>query len=100
MKTLIVAAFVAVFFVSQAIAQPQCAPRAQVEYVLAGKYGERLQDEQMRDGIYLQVWANTESGSWSFVATDGRTSCLFTAGSDYNGETVDDIIIGLRGEPA
>ncbi len=81
---------VAVFVVSAAqqlhAQSPQhCAPRDQVVARLADKYGESRQAMGLgSNNAVMEVFANTEGGSWTITVTmaNGMT-CLIASGQAY-----------------
>lgn len=82
-------ALLAVFplFAVPALAQsPQhCAPRDQVVARLADKYGESRQAMGLgSNNAVMEVFANTEGGSWTVTVTmaNGMT-CLIASGQAY-----------------
>lgn len=84
MKTLIAAVLLAVAAVP-AVAQPNCKPRAEVVQHLESRYGESPQSMgMMGNGAYSEMWANLETGTWSFTITrpDGST-CIAVYGQGF-----------------
>jgi hypothetical protein len=77
----------AALFVHQAqAATAQCGPRAQIITVLTERFGEAPQSTGLAGtGAIMELFANAETGSWSFVLTltDGR-SCLMASGEGYD----------------
>jgi len=69
---------------SFAMAQANCAPRAFAEERLRNTFGEVIQSRGILRGAILEMWANTETGTWTAVVTtpDGR-SCVVAAGQDF-----------------
>lgn len=103
MKSIILAAALAAFPLV-ASAQPRCYPEPSVMMQLEMRYGETLQDEREApapDGsglmIHWQVWASEHSGTWTFLGAANGVACVFGAGGDYDGETVDDFLPDLHG---
>lgn len=58
----------ALAFATPAAAQT-CAPYDAVSAALASSYGETLQTRALaRSGYMLEIWANTETGTWTALA--------------------------------
>lgn len=69
-----------------AAAQGQnCGPRAQVVPYLAAQFGESVQSMGMAaNGQVAEVWANTETGSWTFTVTlPTGMICLMASGTSF-----------------
>lgn len=80
-------------------AAPQCALRAQVLETLAQTYGETRRAVGIAsDQTLMEVFASSETGSWSLTVTlpNGMT-CLVAAGQNY--ETVAEEL-PAKGSPA
>lgn len=92
--------FAAVILVAQnALAAPQCAERPQVLETLAQKYGETRRSMGISaDQTVMELFASTESGSWTLTVTlpTGMT-CLVAAGQNF--ETVAEEL-PAKGDPA
>jgi len=81
-------AAIAACFAVPATAQNQCAPHNTMMEQLADQYGEgRMSVALDNNGYLIEVYANTESGTWTAVLTtpDGE-ACIAAHGTDY--ETV------------
>jgi len=93
------AAALVVSLAMPALAQQQgspCAPREYMLQRLAGVYGEVLQAIMIATGNVVEIFANLETGTWSFVVTlPNGQSCLVGSGVAY--ENVDDDL-GPKGE--
>ncbi len=78
--------FAAVILAAQnTLAAPQCALRADVLETLAQTYGETRRAVGIAsDQTVMEVFASTETGSWSLTVTlpNGMT-CLVAAGQHY-----------------
>jgi hypothetical protein len=89
-------------FASPAQAASNCLPIWRMTFVLVMRYGEHEVDRkvvthQSKPGveILLQVWANTDTGTWTYTGTgsDGH-GCVYASGSKYSNLTVDDLLLG------
>lgn len=75
-----------------------CGPTPFLIYQLVERYGERVQDVYERPHksvpdvtIIYEVWANPETGTWTFTGRgpDG-VLCVFAVGEDYAGQRARD----------
>lgn len=70
----------------------QCAPAASVLATHLGtQYGEALSGSGVANGGggLIQVYANTESGTWTIAITvPGGLTCILSAGEGWSTETV------------
>lgn len=67
-------------------AQAPCAEKGRVHERLSQVYGETLQSHGLSAGGYmLEIWGNTETGSWSVVRVlpDGM-ACLVDLGQAFS----------------
>ncbi len=97
MKIVAAAAFAASLAVP-AWAQTVCSPREMVIDKLVGNYGETVQVVGLgTDGVFVEVWANDETGTWTIVVTrvDGL-ACPIASGHSY--ESISPT--GPKGDPA
>ncbi len=84
MKNVVLAAL-ALSMPVAANAQQQCAPREAVIEMLADQYGESRHVIGMtEDGLVMEVFGNTDSGTWTLTITrpDGLT-CFVAAGQSF-----------------
>lgn len=68
-------------------ATPQCGPRDSVTAHLAERYGETRRAFGLAQNAVVEVFASTETGTWTIGVTtpDGRM-CLVAAGQGYESE--------------
>ncbi len=68
-----------------ASAQQNCGPRAVVVEHLTENFGESRQTIGMgQDGQVVEVYASTETGSWTIIVTlPNGSSCLVAAGDAF-----------------
>lgn len=78
-------------FCSPAHAESTCPPRDELLQELAQKYGEERRSVSVIPGHGLaEMYANPETGSWTFVVTTpGGRTCVLAAGAFYQ-ETPND----------
>lgn len=82
MKTLATA--LAVLFALPAMAQQNCAARSEVLSVLAQKYGETRQSVGMLQGGVFELFANTETGTWTVITTSPQgLTCIRAEGEGF-----------------
>lgn len=64
---------------------PTCRPHAEVVDALAERYGETRQVVGLGpNGVMVEVFGNTESGTWTIITTTpDLVSCFVTAGSNF-----------------
>lgn len=79
----------AALFACQAEAQQQnCATFQQVSGMLMQKYGETPAETRVEkfDGatVMFVFAANAETGTWTFLVTDGFIMCILAEGEDYH----------------
>ena len=72
----------------QAEAQGNCGTFQQVAGMLFQKYGEtpvetRTETYYERASVFI-FSANAETGSWTFLVTDGYQMCILSEGEDYH----------------
>lgn len=81
-----------------AYAAPNCAPRDNVIERLEGRYGESRQGIGVaRQGAVMEIFANTETGSWTIVVTlPTGMACLVATGQSY--ENLSETVV--EGDPA
>lgn len=82
---IVAAAALAASLAVPAWAQNNCIPRDAAVDTLANRCGESPVVGGLSErGVFLEVWANEETGSWTAVITtpDG-VSCLVDAGDDF-----------------
>ncbi|MDK3072748.1 hypothetical protein QO034_06470 [Sedimentitalea sp. JM2-8] len=62
-----------------------CAPRAVVVEQLAEVYGETRQSIGLaQDGVIVEIFASSETGSWTIAATTaGGVTCLIAVGQSF-----------------
>lgn len=77
----------------------QCGPTPAFIMALMSTYGERVVDEEQLPSaldpsvmITWQVWANAETGSWTFTGATVQVMCLRASGQNYSGQTVRDLL--------
>ena len=77
--------------------QMMCAPREAMVSALARQYGEQLRWVGLvSSGGVVELWANLETGRWSFIATNQiGLSCLMVHGIGATMQT-EDQVAGLR----
>ena len=68
-----------------AYAAPECASSQDVYDIMSGNYGESRQSAALSDRGYLvEVWANTETGTWTIIATSAEgVSCVVDQGAGF-----------------
>ncbi|MBW6418987.1 hypothetical protein [Celeribacter sp. PS-C1] len=82
-----------------AMAQQNCAQRAQILDRLASKYGESRQSIGLapNNGV-VEVFASTETGTWTILmTTPNGVSCLIASGQAY--ETLAEVAV-TKGDDA
>lgn len=81
---LIVLIILALIFPRPSKAQANCAPRAVIVDRLVEQYGEARQAVGLTSNALIELFANDQTGSWTFIASlpDG-TSCVMAAGHEY-----------------
>jgi len=92
-------AVVALLWAQAAMAQgANCAPHADAINFLATNFGETRQSIGIvNDGSVLEIYANTESGSWTAVMTQPSGISCFVAGGEAFEVTKEELPIS--GEP-
>jgi hypothetical protein len=75
-----------IVFASQVAAQGRnCAPREVVVERLAEKYGEVVVDQGLSTGGLAEMYANTDTGTWTFtVTTPNEITCLIASGEYFS----------------
>jgi hypothetical protein len=75
---------------SPAGAQSVCGPRADIVRQLGERYGETRQSLGLAGGRgVVELYANSESGSWTILVTSPQgTACLMAAGDSFEHEPV------------
>ena len=75
---------------------PQCGPRDAVSAHLAERYGETRRSTGLAQNTVVEVYASSETGSWTIAITtpDGRM-CLVAAGQNY---VVEEVQTPAKGE--
>lgn len=90
--------FAAVILATQAAfsQSPQCGPRDTVAARLAERYGETRRATGLATGAVVEIFASTDTGSWTIAVTtpDGRM-CLVAAGQGWQAVDED---LPARGE--
>ena len=73
-----------------ASAQTVCGKRDNIIKQLEAKYGETRRSLGVQQGRgVVEVYASTETGSWTILVTDPRgMSCLMAAGEAFEAEAV------------
>ena len=72
-----------------AAANPQCGARDALVAHLAERYGESRRALGLAPNAVMEVYASTESGTWTIaVTTPDGTMCLVAAGQGF--ETIDE----------
>ena len=91
MRSLIIGAALAVLSVPAMAQQMPCGPRDKVINGIAGKFGETRQSIGLHPrGSIVEVYANTETGTWTIVVTTpGGRSCLMSAGQSFQNTSGD-----------
>lgn len=87
-KALILAALVSPLALSMctapAFAQQNCAERAVIADRLSSDYGEQQQSMGLSAGGIVEIWANTDTGSWTILVTEpSGLSCLVASGNNF-----------------
>lgn len=98
MKSLMLAAVVAMTAASAFAQTRQCVERETATTYLAEKYGESVQGiGMMPGGLVMEIWANVETGTWTVVSTqaDGMT-CLIASGDAFERMDKEASPTGLR----
>ena len=95
---LLVSTALAALLACPAFAQVRnCAPRADVIERLEERYGETVQGVGLARQGAVEIFANTETGSWTITLTHpSGITCLVAAGRNY--ENVSGT--GVEGDPA
>jgi hypothetical protein len=85
MKRIIAAALVACIAVPAMAQQRNCGPREKIVERLAEKYQETRQAIGLgMNNSVLEVFANTETGSWTIIASSpSGISCVAAAGGEF-----------------
>jgi hypothetical protein len=86
------AALMAAFFMAAPAAaqlyprtlQVPCSGPGILPQLLAGDYGEAVAGQGVSDGTLVQLWRNSETGTWTILAIvpDGPV-CALTSGEDW-----------------
>lgn len=79
----VIAAALAVCISAPAWGQEQCGPHSDLTAWLSENYGESLQSIGVTTAGFLETWANTETGSFTMLLTQGETSCMVIAGQGF-----------------
>lgn len=68
--------------------QPACGPHHMIVAQLEGIYGEtRIGGGMANPSVIIDVFANTETGTWSIVRSEaGGMSCLVAAGDNWQSD--------------
>ncbi len=67
-----------------ALAQSNCAPRDVVVERLAEKYGEVVVDQGLTSEGLAEMYANTDTGTWTFTITSpNEITCLIASGEMF-----------------
>ena len=83
MKWVITAA--ALMLPAQVLAETVCAATATTYGVLSEQFGEQRIGTGLMQGLLVEYWANTVTGTWSIVTTDPTgTSCLVASGDAFS----------------
>ena len=84
MKTILAAALVALAFAPAHAQQNKCFAYDQLTVQLESKHGESVQSRGLMQGALLEMWANSESGTWTAVVRrpDG-VGCIAAAGNTW-----------------
>ena len=97
MKGLLLTAIITLTGTAAIAQQVNCAPAFHIMIQLDSRYQESVRDTQDRDGVILEMWANSENGTWTFTARDDSGAmCVLGHGKDYHGQTVSDMILGVE----
>lgn len=100
MKRIVAAIALATLFAFP-LAAATCAPSLQAIEFHAGKHGQTVIES--REGplpdnpdfvVQWSLWLNEDSGVWAVTATANGITCLFAAGGNYSGKTLDDLLLG------
>jgi len=77
--------FIILAIASQAKAQSQCAPEAQVREMLDAKYNEVPMFRGVAaNGTLLVVWGNSTTGTWTITVHNGAgAACLIASGDAF-----------------
>jgi hypothetical protein len=75
----------AVFGSTAAFAQTsQCAPALTLRTALAATYGEVPLWVGLNDaGVQFTLFANAQSGTWTFIGVQNDTGCMLASGTGY-----------------
>ena len=99
MIRLIFLAILASLAIPAAAQQQQCGLTQAVMVQLAMQYGETIVDERDRRDesdpdvvVTWRVWVNASTMTWTLTGTVDDVTCLFAAGRDYAGQTLDDFL--------
>ena len=72
-------AIILCFFAGQVLAQEACAPRMQLAFTLAAKYGEQHQFSLVSQMLLFEVWMNAGTKTWTIVKTNSEGwSCFYS----------------------
>lgn len=95
MKRLLVASLTLLaLFASPALSQGGCGPRDAIIAWLADEYGETIRSRGLAGERVLEIFASSESGTWTIIMTlPSGMSCLMAHGSHY------DDVEAIPGEP-
>ena len=65
-------------------AQQACAPLDAVVDRLAGQFSESVRAEGFGNGVILQMWANTETGTWTVITIHPEgVACVRASGGNF-----------------
>ena len=79
----VIAAALAICISAPTWGQEQCGPHSDLTAWLSENYGESLQSVGVTAAGFLETWANTTSGSFTMLLTQGETSCMVIAGQGF-----------------
>ena len=68
-----------------ATAQDNCGQYERLAERMASKYGESVQSTGIAGREYfMEIWANSETGTWSFVVIDpSGVACMMASGENF-----------------
>ena len=82
-KTLLASCAFAII-ATTASAEVECRDTKTLYDILSKVFNEERQFSGIKDDKIVEMWSNSETGSWSMVLTDPRgASCIALHGSDY-----------------
>lgn len=98
---LFVATALAVLFAWPTFAAANCASSLQAIEFHSGKHGQIVIEH--REGplpdnpefiVQWALWLNEKTGIWAVTATANGVTCMFAAGKNYAGQSLDRILLG------